>query len=180
MADEVYVFSKEEWVHWLRIKKKVDKMRGTGVNNSPEQITVFIPQDQASRGIGGSSGSAPALFLVKEIFPKYLRCHTLVAGTEGTADISVGKPWWLLPINATYTIRGQSIGVTHAAVTGEDSKRTSGQEHQIITVPYFVGAILRATRIPGGNAAWGVDAGSNPIEWIDDNMDGRAWAREYL
>lgn len=54
MADQ-YVLTEEFVREWNRVRSKVDKMKGRGVNNQPTYITISDPSAKSPRLSGGES-----------------------------------------------------------------------------------------------------------------------------
>lgn len=99
MAEQLGVFSREGIAEWERIRRKVDTLRGDGVTNTRDAISICNPvrkptDGQRSPGIAG-------------LFPVKVQKD---GGSDGSA--STAASW-------TYTVRdlgGNTLGTTIAVV----------------------------------------------------------------
>ena len=138
---------------------------------------AYIPARPARIAASTSGGTQ---FRIKEVGGDWLRCHTLNGTTEGSADIYVGKSWLLrrTPFDGetrngiTYTY---SSNIKRSANNGVDDPET-----QVVVSSYVVGDVIYAV-----TNVWGftdIQAPTEPVttvKWLDLNVDGRAWAKEY-
>lgn len=108
-------------------------------------------------------------FKVVAIFDDYITARTTDGTTDGTAIISIMRPYTL---RVSLTARG---GVSYAKVSSQE-RIAGGTEAQVLTPQYLAGDIIYADRFVGGLAE--TDDLSVPIRWIDKNVDGRQWAKK--
>jgi hypothetical protein len=128
-----------------------------------EQIVV--------RKAHGPRGHIMQQFKVHEIDGDYLICHTWDGTDEGAVDIKVARPYLLrrTPFDG-YT--RNSITYTYVS----DVERTAAKSGEtditeLVTPSYQVGDVIYAIRdIRGGTAV------EDAPNWLDCNVDGRAWA----
>jgi hypothetical protein len=117
---------------------------------------------------GTSTGSSTvAWFVYKSMQSDHLVCRSYEGGLEGSIDVNVYKPHQLRFSVGGRTIDG--VAISYSAYNIEDQTRTAGllanTYTEVITTRYVVGDIIAATQIEG--------------EWVDMNIDGRAWAKAY-
>lgn len=149
-----------------------DMIRGL---RGPRQVMPSVP------GTGAvSAGSITQQFRLKQSgdgFADHLRCRTWDGETEGDEDIFIAKPWMLRRIPFDHQTRA---GITYDYI-GNASRwatRVSDNERevQLIIPTYHIADVIFATAsIIGGT---GIIVGSYRT-WLDENRDGRAWARKH-
>ena len=133
------------------------------------------------RNSGGGSGLQP--LLVKSVEVDHLVCHEWDYVTEGTVDLLVALPYLLRKtLFDTLTIDG----ITYTYDTNIRRTLDDGtfSEDQVITPRYrgaiggYVGDVIYAAR--GITRGTGVTVATVPVKLLDMNVDGRAWAREFV
>ncbi len=125
-----------------------------------------------------TSGGAQASrrFRVKSVAGDWLVCRTWNGEKEGDTDVLVAKSFLLR--------RSRWDGVLHNGVTytyTSDVERTAtngtATETQVVVPAYVVGDEVWATRnCLGGTGVWTPE--EEQLVWLDDNRDGRAWAKK--
>ena len=109
-------------------------------------------------------------------FNDHLTCHTWDGTSEGTDAIHVAKP----PTLRLTPYDGQTVnGITYN-YTGYNTRTAENEdeetEDQQITPDYAAGDVIFAVKnIAGGTGA--TDDEYVDCEWLDLNVDGRAWAK---
>lgn len=130
-------------------------------------------------------------FVIKEVSLNYLVCRTWDGPTSGIGDddVLIAKPRLLLGDNPSF---GTAV---YSGYTDDGLERTSvivgeTNETQVVVPTYqtdtdltgtVYGSIIYAIRNPGGGSGvLGVfpDDPDAPLEWLDLNIDGRAWAKK--
>ena len=106
----------------------------------------------------------------------YLTCQLWDSekGEADGVDVRVSKPY----LNQAATLNGytDANGVSYTftgidALTALDTG-SSVSEDWVITLPYVVGDLIYAV----GNVRGGIDNAEDDVDFIDLNIDGRAWA----
>ena len=99
-----------------------------------------------------------------------ITCHTWDGTTEGTDEITIAKSPLL---RGTPTHGG--ISYSYSVVSGKFQRTATlapDSEKQVITPGFVVGDLIVADRgVIGGT-------GLANVEWMDQNRDGRAWAKK--
>lgn len=121
---------------------------------------------------GGSGGQF--LFRLKSVAANHLVCRTWDGTTEGTADVLVAKSFLLRNSIVSRTIDALTISYTYATTTEREADDGSNTETQVV-VPHFVVNDL----IYASFATTLVTVADVPLTLMDNNRDGRAWARQY-
>lgn len=123
----------------------------------------------APMNAGALVGSAR--FRLKSVASDHLVCRSWDGAAEGAVDVLVAKSFLLRKT----PFDGQSRnGVAYVYTTDVERVADNGTatETQVVVEPYVVGDEVYATRQPlRGTGVEGVD-------WLDDNRDGRAWAKK--
>ena len=153
-----------------------------------EVVNMIIQRVVAGRGIIVKSFGSQIVIEAKEEFRPllpplhqmvvksdegdYLKCRRLDAlEDEGTQDIYVWKPWTLrkTPFN-NKTVNG--ISYVYSENWARVASKDSDEEDQLITPDYWVNCVIFVAKM---NISVEV---ANDIfcQWIDANVDGRAWA----
>ena len=113
-------------------------------------------------------------FRIKTIQGEYLVCVAWDGATEGTEQITVGRPYLLRTANLAHN--GVTFVYTND-VTRTASKVGETDETQVIVPAYAVDDEI--TAIKGIERGTGViGPGSSRVVWQDLNIDARAWAKE--
>ena len=137
-------------------------------------------------GSGGGGGSTVQQFqIISTIFDDVWLCRTLDGETVGNTDIFVAKPYLLRrsPFHLTGQVRFGGISYEYSY---QNVHRTAirfngvgGSEIQVIIPKIIPGDVIYASKISLNLAAFKKPFGEEPPEWLDDNRDGRAWARRF-
>lgn len=112
-------------------------------------------------------------FKIVSIAGDYVVCNPyngLQANTD--SSILVAKPPELRTSRASWN------GITYAYSGNQTRVATSGSdtENQVVVPSYVVGDVIFGIKnIIGGT---GVKLNDDPIDWLDQNVAGRAWAKE--
>lgn len=161
------------WPEIARMLVWFSTLRGPGIVNGPRG-----PRFQGAPGAGDGDvilDGAPRRMRVKSISNDYLTCRTWDGTTEGGSDILVARPPMLRHVLANYAAMGITslTSVNAQSVTASDGTTT---ETWRVTPDYTTNCEVYAIR--GSRGGTGVtDADGNPVKWLDDNRDGRAWAK---
>lgn len=152
-----------------RVIRKVDNLRGDGVRNTPDSITITQPGE--SRTI--DTQTPPHRVKITAIANDYLTTRPYDGTTTGTADVLVARPWCLQHVAAHYAGLTSLTTVNAQQVTATDGSTT---ETWKVTPSYQVGDEIEIRPVPVGGVVPTV--GGVALAWIDANVDARAWAVE--
>lgn len=127
-----------------------------------------------SRISSGRSNSRKAVsvrqFKIVSVQADYLVCHTWNGTVEGADNINIAKSPLLRNIAArngiTYTYTSPVLRTAAQGVTTET---------QVVSPAFVVGDVIFAQRGVVGDT--GVTVAGAALQWIDQNLDGRAWAQ---
>lgn len=173
------------WANKLRaavVAQRIRGGRGIRVNQSTDGVTISVEP-------GGASAPATSthveMFLYKSAGTgadaDLLKCRTWDGVVEGPTDVWVLKPYKLRKINAQI-VGGSTIVYTWDAtyLQRTASIGTSIVEVQTIIpryiAPYsgYAGDIIHA-----GKLKYPQTVNLQTIEYVDLNVDGRAWAKSF-
>lgn len=129
-----------------------------GVNQARSQAQAPINAGRVKR------------FRVKSIQGDYITCRTWDGTTEGANDVLIAKPYQL---RNSITSRN-SISYSYTNTTERVANDGTDTETQVVVPSYVVDDEIFAI----GKAPTGVDDGTDPITWLDLNLDARAWAKK--
>jgi hypothetical protein len=124
--------------------------------------------------VRGSSESSPGAifarqFIISGISGDYLECHTLSGTSSGSGTVYVARPYLL---RRTIWSGATRNGVTYTYSANQTRSASTGGTAitEKVTPSYQAGdVIIGVVRVGGGVGVDGVD-------WVDLNLDGRAWA----
>lgn len=127
---------------------------------------------------GGTASVVPEIrrFRVVSVETDYLYCNTWDGVTQGDVAVKVVLPYLLrrTPFDG-YTRNG--ITYTYTSDTEREADDGSDTETQVIVPSYVVDDEIYAVRNVTGTS--GVrDSDNVPVDWLDLNVDGRAWAKQ--
>jgi len=115
--------------------------------------------------------------------------------TVGTTDVYIAKPFKLRNQIVTETIAGEQINYEYTTPTERIASLDSDPdttETQVV-VPYYLpqvrneaaeilyaGDVIYASQVAGGTGVWREfeEDPSEQLQWLDLNVDGRAWAKK--
>lgn len=143
------------------------------VRRAGSRLTVGL-----ARRIPGVQGAIVAQFVVASVGDDHLVCRTWDGSNQGDADVLVAKPWLLrkTPFHGL-TLNGKTY--IYDSGTARNVDDGNEDEDQVIIPSYTdpSGAVIYAVRgVVGGT---GVVVESDPVVWLDLNVDGRAWAKKH-
>jgi len=142
----------------------VRRVSGVGVRaTSREDGSLTISADRQLRRVG------MRLMEVQTIETNYLSCLRVTNGATTPGAVSVLKPQELLHDLAYYPLLTSLVTVDAQTVTASDGSTTETWQ---VTPDYVVGAWILACQVWTGE----VDGAAAPIDWMDANTSGRAWA----
>lgn len=114
-------------------------------------------------------------YRIKSVGADHLVCRTWDGTTEGTLDLLVAKPYLLRRTPFDGQTR-DGITYTYSSDIAREADDGSTTETQVVVPSWVADDIIYATReVQGGVEAEG---GGEELFWVDDNRDGRAWAKE--
>jgi len=119
------------------------------------------------------AGNIIQQFAVRSVQDDYLICQAWDGGFLSGIDVQVAKPFLLK--NSFFD--GQTVdGVSYTYLDVNTREATDGTttETQLVTPSYFLDATIYAVK----DVIGGVDLNGSGIEWLDLNVDGRAWAKQ--
>lgn len=115
-----------------------------------------------------------ARFVITSISGDYLVCREFDGTAQGTADVYISKPYLLRSSMAS------RAGVTFTYTDSQARSATDGSttEDQSVTPSYVAGDEIYAVRgLVRGSGAFSDPDETRAIEWMDLNLDARAWAQ---
>lgn len=118
-------------------------------------------------------------FKVVSVDGDYLIGHRWDGVVESGDNVQIAKPY-LLRRTPFDTLTRDGITYTYDSDTARTATNTAEEtESQVIVPKYVVGDIIYATHhIDGGTDAYYTEAeASIQLTWLEDNRDGRAWAK---
>ena len=176
------------------VEKTTTPVPGRWVKGQPitadrlNEVVAYVAQ--ALRGVGvprqinpNAAAASPEVrrFKVSAIKPDYLECNTWDGVNTGTATVYVARPPRLRASEESRTFSGGTV--TYSAVSATGATRTatvSGDDEPQVVVPeYVVGDEIFAVRNVTGKTGVvrTVNGDEIPVDWLDMNVDGRAWAK---
>jgi len=164
---------------WRRGDKITDKRLNEGVDAINRIVGGVKPPRQVAAGgrpTVGSSGAKIEQLKVVTIGDDLLVCvpyDSLSADTEN--PFLVAMPY-LLRRTPFDGLERDGITYTYIGSTSRDATDGSDTERQLITPSYVAGDIIYAARNITGKTDVR-DINDVVIEWLDINVDGRAWAK---
>lgn len=160
-------------------------IRKDGVNYAPIYPEPTSSAELTDGGLGrywrrisGGGGSAAFPYVVKSVQAEVLTCRTYDGQHTGSTDVYIAKPFKLRETAPnSVTIDGNTI--TYSGWNWNLQARTASigatSKLEVITPRYLVNDVIWAietnTCVTGS-----VSAASGSIEYLDMNVDGRAWA----
>ena len=112
-------------------------------------------------------------FAVVKVATDYVVCNRSSSISSEGGEVKVALPY-LLRRTPFDGLSRNSISYTYASAI---QRTAGGSETQLITPGYVAGDIIYG--ISGVSGGTGVsDEGELPVDWLDLNLDGRAWAKE--
>lgn len=123
-------------------------------------------------------GAKVAQFIVKSVGDDHLVCRTWDGVNEGETDVMIAKPWLLrkTPFHGL-TLNGKTYSYDSGTARNVDD---GNEDEDQVIIPSYTdpsGAVIYAVRgVVGGT---GVVVESDPVVWLDLNVDGRAWAKKH-
>ena len=161
-------------------KSKRDKMNAQvetinrltqGINPPRQGITNPIP-------LGTSNPLTIKQFSVVSVQTDYIQCAAL-DGFSGSGDYKIAMPYLLRKTPFDGKTRN-SIDYTYSSNIKRTATKGSDVETQVIVPSYVVGdTIYAAFNVIGFlDVIFTINGVETLIEWLDLNIDGRAWARE--
>jgi len=121
-----------------------------------------------------------ALFKVVSVQADYLVCNPYDGIEAGTDAAYVALPYLLRRSPFDGTMRA-GITYTYTSNIQRTASDGSDTETQVIVPSYEVGDLIFAVQgVTRGTAAESTDAANitKPLDWLDLNTDGRAWAKD--
>lgn len=113
------------------------------------------------------------LFKIRVIDIDTLYCVEFINGEEGTEEFTVAKP----PLLRGNLASHNSITFTSVSNVSRTADDGTDTETQVVVPAYVVDDLIVGIRgIFGGSNLFDVDG--EAIEWMDLNVDARAWAKE--
>jgi|JI9StandDraft_2_1071091.scaffolds.fasta_scaffold279821_2 hypothetical protein len=130
---------------------------------------------------GASLASEVRRFKITEVAHDYLQCVTWDGVTEGAVTY-VAKPFLLRASALEREFSGGTLEFSNITTSGGERTATLGAtvENQVVVPEYFAGDEITAIRnVKGKTGVTREEAGeTKDIEWLDLNLDARAWAKE--
>lgn len=122
------------------------------------------------------NGSIIRQFKVVSVGLDYLTCHTWDGITEGGASIIVLRPYLLRSTPFDGLVR-EGVSYHYLSPTLREATYNGTTETQVISPTYLVGDLIYGVGLVRG----GIDGGSGwnsslQRNWLDLNVDARAWA----
>jgi hypothetical protein len=142
---------------------------GYKVRRSPNgTILEILP------GAGGASTPVRVeRFTLTGVAQEYISATRISDG----AAVNIAKPYKLRASNTSASIEGVTVTYTSQGPQARKAQTLVDSEIQIIIPRYLGGDIIYAVKVEGNSGV--TVPGGAAIEYIDLNVDGRAWAREF-
>jgi len=162
---------------------KGDPLSASQLNAVAEAVRRILGGVQPPRQVAGRGRNLVALrqFKVQSLQTDYLICREWDGYTEGDADVRVALPWLLRRTPHDGAAARASITYTYTDNETRTADNGASTETQVIIPSYVASDIIYAERgIFGGTSLNFTDSNGNdiPVEWLDTNVDGRAWAKQ--
>jgi len=141
--------------------------------NILNQLNSGISPIQQARSTGKTVNISVGRFVITSIANDYLVCREFDGTAQGTSDVYISRPYLL---RASMESRN---GVSYTYSNSQTREATDGvdTETQEVTPDYVVDDEIYAIRgIVRGSGVSSEPAGNRKIEWLDLNIDARAWA----
>lgn len=158
---------------WRRINETIAAVQA--LQTEARRLSSAVVDLRGRKPPVSAGGGRVQQFKVVSIGDDTLTCHTYEGTTEGTDAITVLKPYLLRKTTyngVTRTLPNEwgegDLAVTYTYQSAQARKGTvsSVDENQVITPRYLAGDIIYGAQVTGAAA-----------DWVDLNVDGRAWAR---
>ena len=174
-------------VGWLnKLRDAVLSSKLTSVVNGRMTVgpggTSLVCLAASSGGSQTSVVTAVERFRIRTggVLGDYLACETWDGTTGGGVTVNIAKNPKCRHVSGE-SIAGTSYTYTYSSDTGyEDGKRVASDgtnsEKQVVIPVYIIGDDIYATKPTRGS---GVSVSGTPLEYLDINADGRAWARKW-
>lgn len=147
-----------------------------------ERISQGIRPGQQVLGGGSLAGETIPIqirqFKIKSESGDYLICEHRSKGVDGGESIFIAKPY-LLRRTPFDDLTRNSITYDYTSDTQRTATKGSDSETQVVVPSYVVGDIIYAVRGVLGGVGTNVTIAEidTPLDWLDINADGRAWAK---
>lgn len=140
-----------------------------------------VPLPRQVKPTTGTTVVAVRRFVIRSILPEYLVCRPWDGVEEGASDVLVARPFRLRGTETTRTFANGTVTYDGYDATGTERTATlpdASTEDQVIVPEYVVGdEIVGSRNIVGGTGVTRTFQGRTlPIDWLDLNIDARAWA----
>lgn len=114
-----------------------------------------------------------ARFVITEVAGDYLVCREFDGTQQGDQNVFVAKP----PLLRNSLGSRASITYTYANVDERTADNSAETEDQVVVPSYAVDDEIYAVRgLVRGSGVLSDPGGTQKIEWLDLNLDARAWA----
>lgn len=140
---------------------------------APRQVMPTVRGAGAAPAV--SAGTVTQQFRLNHILRNYLIARTWDSEIEGDEDINIAMPYLLRRDPWDGSSRG-GISYTYVSNGLRQARTHTTSEMQVIVPAYRVRDVIYASRPIIGGVSVQFPAG---LEWLDDNRDGRAWARRF-
>ena len=112
-------------------------------------------------------------FVITSIAEDYLVCREFDGTQQGEVDVYIAKP----PLLRNSVVARAGITYTYSAVDTRTADDGAATEDQVIVPSYTVDDEIYAMRgINRGSGVFSDPNSTQKIEWLDLNLDARAWA----
>ena len=119
------------------------------------------------------AGNVIQQFSVVSVHDDYLICQAWDGEFLSGINVQIAKPF-LLKNSFFDGFSYDGVSYTYIDVNTREATDGTTTETQIVTPAYSIEATIYAVR----DVLGGVDLNGSGIEWLDLNVDGRAWAKE--
>lgn len=127
-----------------------------------------VTADETFQSLNSSGGSQQ--FKIVSIGADHLVCHAYDGTTEGAVIFFIAKPWLLRRSLTAWN----GMTFTYSSDQARTATLGASTESQVVVPAYVAGDVIYALgNVIGGNSV----VTASPVNWVDVNADGRAWAK---
>lgn len=162
-------------------------LKAKRLSNTNQAINRFIsgtgpPQQRFGRG--RTQPLRIGRFKIKDVRQNHLVCREWDGSSEGKLDIKIAKPFLLRAELTTRVIGGTEFTYTFTGSEAQEKVADDGSdtETQVVVPRYEFGDEIYAVKGPnrGTGVAITVSGVSTDVDWMDMNIDARAWAKQSV
>lgn len=165
---------------WVRKEPIAAEKLNQGVNAIRElQKKIIPPPQQTAARRDGATAAQTKQFQVVAIYGDYVTAYPYAGAPDTSALTYIAKPYQL---RNSITLRNGRTYSTFTNASGEQKRlNVTDSETQVVIPTYLAGDLVYATtNIIGGTDVTisAPNGNTQDVIWVDDNRDGRAWAKK--